>query len=145
GRLGSFVRKGERIELEHTRYSSDARNGAKTCLMIRPTGYEEEVEVVAGRREEHRGEEFESWEVLPAGVPYLPPFRRDRPYLTRDFLLAPPPKAPSRAVEKLFGIAPGNKVMIDYDRRSSGGGGSNELQRSRGSGGRARQDEPWAE
>ncbi|CAN0417377.1 unnamed protein product, partial [Laminaria digitata] len=68
--------------------------------------------VAAGRREEFRGEDYEAWEILPSGVPYLPPWRRSRPYLTRDFLLEPAPKAPSRAVEKLFGIQRGEGVMI---------------------------------
>ncbi|CBN79178.1 Similar to tubulin, gamma complex associated protein 2 [Ectocarpus siliculosus] len=128
-----FVRKGERIELEHTEYSG-ARSGARTSLMMRPGDYGGGWEVAAGRREQYRGEEYESWEILPAGVPYLPPWRRNRSYLTRDFLLAPPPKAPSRAVAKLFGIEPGDGVVIDYDHRRSGGGGGAELQRSRGEG-----------
>ncbi|CAN0267685.1 unnamed protein product, partial [Ectocarpus sp. 8 AP-2014] len=76
-RLGRFVRKGERIELEHTEYSG-ARSGARTSLMMRPGDYGGGWEVAAGRREQYRGEEYESWEVLPAGVPYLPPWRRNR-------------------------------------------------------------------
>lgn len=40
-----------------------------------------------------------------------------RPYLTGKFLLQPPPKAPSRAVAKLFGIDPRDGVMINYDQR----------------------------
>ncbi|CAM9775598.1 unnamed protein product, partial [Ectocarpus sp. 4 AP-2014] len=132
-RLGRFVRKGERIELEHTEYSG-AQSGARTSLMMRPGDYGGWWEVAAGRREQYRGEEYESWEILPAGVPYLPPWRRNRSYLTRDFLLARPPKAPSRAAAKLFGIEPGDGVVIDYDHRRSGGGGGGELQRSRGEG-----------
>lgn len=39
GRLmGTFVRKGDRIELEHTEHSG-ARKGAKTSLMMRPRDY----------------------------------------------------------------------------------------------------------
>ena len=61
-----------------------------------------------------------------------------RPYLTRDFLLDQPPKAPSRAVAKLFGIDPGDAVLIDYDRRGAVGGSTSDLRRSgdRGSHGR---------
>ena len=36
--MGRFVRKGERIELEHTEFSG-ARKGAKTSLMMRPREY----------------------------------------------------------------------------------------------------------
>eukprot|EP00903_Cladosiphon_okamuranus_P016182 g14933.t1 len=142
GRVGGFVRKGERIELEHTEFSG-ARKGAKTSLMMRPREYGNTWEVGAGRREEHRGEEYESFEILPAGVPYLPPWRRNRPYLTRDFLLDPPPRAPSRAVAELFGIEPGDPVLIDYDRQSSVGGSSG-LGRSGDVGSRGRQGEAGA-
>ena len=55
-----------------------------------------------------------------------------RPYLTRDFLLEPPPKTPSRAVEKLFGIQRGEGVMINYNDAqlrggTEGGGGAGGL------------------
>lgn len=67
-----------------------------------------------------------------------------RPYLTRDFLLEPTPRAPSRAVAKLFGIEPGDKVLIDYDRRGGGVGGDGDLRRSGDRGGRGRQGEAGA-
>ena len=70
------------------------------------------------RREGPRVEEYVAWEILPAGVPYLPAWRRDRRYLTGDFLLDPPRKKPSRAVAKLFGIDPREVEEIDYGESS---------------------------
>lgn len=64
GRVGRFVRKGERIELEHTEYSG-ARRGAKTSLMMRPRQYGGAWEVSEEKRRARIGVGVEVATVTP--------------------------------------------------------------------------------